>query len=53
MESLESLQDIKAARVASRGITSGRMQKRAIEECGPNSLFELVTAIDYDADYDE
>jgi hypothetical protein len=34
-------------------VTSGRMQKRAIEECGPNSLFELVTAIDYDADYEE
>ena len=50
---LESLQEIKAAREVRRGIATGRVQKRAIEEHGPRSLFELVTSTDYDANCEE
>ena len=53
VERLESLQEIRAARDARRGIATGRVQKRAIEEHGSHSLFELVTSADYDADYEE
>jgi hypothetical protein len=53
VERLESLQEIKAAREARRDIATGRVKKRAIEEPGPHSLFEMVTSTDYDADYEE